>query len=91
MYLCYTVNMESNHQIWRGWAHRLHGWGLTKMVVSILQLSKPFHYLGAHTVYITQPFLSLIMDEYDISNLAALLEDEKLLSIFTKFLEEELV
>jgi len=91
MDLCYTVNMEKNHQIWREWIERLHGWGLANIVVSFLQLSKPFHYLLAQAIFITKPFLSLIMTEKEISDYAALLEDENLLSEFTNYLEDEIV
>jgi hypothetical protein len=91
MDLCYTVNMEKNHQIWREWTERLHGWGLANIVVSFLQLSKPFHYLGVQAIYVTKPFLSLIMTEKDISDYATLLEDENVLSELTNYLEDEIV
>lgn len=91
MDLCYTVNMEKNHQIWREWTERLHGWGLVNIVVSFLQLSKPLHYLVAQAIYVTKPFLSWIMTEKVISDYATLLEDENVLLEFTNYLEDEIV
>jgi len=81
--------MESDQQIWRAWAERLHHWGLGSWVAALLEAAGPITTIGAQMVYLTQPFLNLALRYDHIEALASMLEEPERSKTFAAFLREE--
>jgi hypothetical protein len=87
-YLCYTVQMDSDQQIWRVWAQTLRRWGVQEMIAAFLEAAGPLALLGAHALYLTQPFLKGALPAGHIEALARMLEEPDQARAFATLLRE---
>ena len=78
--------MDSNCQIWRIWAFKLHQWGLEDLVASFLEAAGPLALIGAQLVYVGQPLLRGLDGADHFQALAKVLEDQKERLSFVQYL-----
>lgn len=89
MELCYTFDMDANHQIWRVWAGKLHMWGVDDLAATVLEALGPLTILGAQLVYIGQPILNGSTPGAHLNALAHMLEDSTETHAFVEYLREK--
>jgi hypothetical protein len=86
--LCYTFDVDTQHQIWQQWAERLHIWGMSGIAATFLEASGPFHIFAAQIVYLGQPVLKAWLQPETIQALLPLFEDEEGAESFINILRE---
>jgi hypothetical protein len=82
--------MNSNRNIWRDWANRLHRWGLANLAASLLEGLGPLAILGAQIVYLTKPMFNGLLPGDHLQALSELLEDSDQAARFAVFLREDI-
>lgn len=87
-YLCYTVPMDTDQQLWRVWINALSRWGVRDWVASFLEAAGPLAILGAQMVYVVQPILNLALPENHVHAAARLLEEPVRTRAFVELLRE---
>ena len=87
-YLCYTVPMDTDQQLWRVWIKMLSRWGVQDWVASLLEAAGPLTILGAQMVYVTQPLLNVALPENHLHAAARLLEEPIRTRAFIELLRE---
>lgn len=87
--LCYTLSMnDDNQHIWRGWADKLHRWGLNGGTAVLLEAAGPLTLLAAQAIYLGQPLLSGWLPGSGLKALAGMLEDPSKTQVFVQYLRE---
>jgi hypothetical protein len=81
--------MNFDHQMWDGWAQKLHRWGLDGFVASLLEAAGPLTVLGAQVVYILQPLFGRRASGRGMNMLAEMLEEPEQVRLFVHYLREE--
>ena len=56
-------------------ARRIAEMGLTAPAILFLEMHKPLAFLGAQLLLVAQPFLSVGLNDADLSDFAAIIED----------------
>jgi hypothetical protein len=80
--------MQADRHIWRIWASKLHRWGLSDWVATILEAAGPLTILGAQLIYMGEPLIKSPDSSSHLSALANLLEDGGQRSAFAAYLRE---
>jgi hypothetical protein len=73
----------------RQWAEEIKHWGLSDIVVTLIEGGSAFSTLAAQSLHISRPFLETWFSTEKLSHLAALLEEPEFNSAFIKVLKEE--
>lgn len=81
--------MEQKYTLWRKWSDRLQRWGLHEVIASILEASAPLHLVAAQFVYISQPFIQMIVSPSELRALADTLEDPLETRMFIAMLRKD--
>ena len=84
------MNSEVEQQAWvKGWARRIEALDLSPVTLSLLEIARPFGFLGSQALLIAQPLLSGIVSETTIERIATLLNDPESLERLKTRLEGE--
>jgi|GEM_PF-412106 len=87
--LCYTVDMDVDHHIWRVWADKLHRWGMNHLAATFMDAAGPLILVGAQVIYLLQPLMAGLVPDQHLQALAQTLEDPEQARSFTECLREE--
>jgi len=74
--------------IWQCWAARLHSWGVTEWIATLLEAAGPLTTVGAQMIYISQPVLSALFPSDHLEALAYMLEEPQTTRKFASYLRE---
>ena len=77
--------MQTQRAFWPAWAERLQIWKLDAFAAWLLEAGGPYTLLGAQALYFAHPFIG----GEQIENLARMLEEDKEVYAFAKYLREE--
>lgn len=80
--------MELNQHIWRVWVEKAHRWGFEDEIATLLEAAGPLTALGAQMIYLAQPFLSPVLPNNHLDQLAELLERPEQTRAFAALLRE---
>ena len=80
--------MKQNSHIWYSWAETLNERGLKDLTATILEALGPLSVLGAQLLYAGQPFLSPLLPEGYLDELADLLENPQETQAFIDVLRQ---
>lgn len=80
--------MNFDHQIWDGWAQKLHRWGIDGFIASLLEAAGPLTVLGAQVVHILQPLIGRRTSGRGLDVLAEMLEEPEQVRLFVNYLRE---
>ena len=70
-----TLDALRRQQLIDRFAHRIARLGLTAPAILFLEMHKPLAFLGAQLLWAAQPFLSIGLDDADLRDFAAIIED----------------
>ncbi len=79
--------MKSDLQTWQGWASLLQRWAINGWVVSLLEISNPFDFLGAQMIFFMEPLLKPFIPQRQLQALVDLLEDPEKKDAFISYLK----
>lgn len=82
-----SFNTETN-STWQRWATHLNAWNIQELSADLLEVSGPFNLIAAQLVYLSQPLLSSLWKNDDLTALANLLEEPNNTNAFISFLRE---
>ncbi len=82
-----SVSGESQAQFIERAARRVEALGLSASAILFLESSKPLAYLGAQILYVTQPFLAVMIRPADLERAAELLQDSAAVEALIQRLE----
>jgi len=84
------VSSEAEQQAWvKGWARRIEALNLSPVMLSLLEIARPFGLLGGQALLIAQPLLNGIANETTVERVAILLNDPAYLEQLKMHLEGE--
>jgi hypothetical protein len=84
------VSSEAEQQAWvKGWARRIEALNLSPVMLSLLEIARPFGLLGGQALLLAQPLLNGIVSETTVERIAILLNDPDLLEQLKMRLEGE--
>ena len=81
--------MQEGHPTWIHWARHLENWGLRDFCAWALEAAGPVSLVGAHLVYLTQPFLSFLVKDSTLLEIAGLLESSEDTRAFVRYLRKD--
>lgn len=81
--------MPSDRSFWPEWARILHRWGVSELVIVLLEAAGPLHLIMANLVYVGQPFFSPWVAGERVQAVASLFESQEESRSFAAFLREE--
>lgn len=70
-----TLDTPRRQQLIDRLAHRIAGLGMTAPAILFLEMHKPLAFLGAQFLWAAQPFLSIVWNDADLRDFAAIIED----------------
>ena len=73
----------------RIWAERLQRWGLSGLAPILIDMLRPFGFIGSQAIQMAAPVLTTYLDPAKLADLSALLEDPDRLQQLVKTLEDE--
>lgn len=72
---------EAEQPVWvKKWAQQIEALGLTSIALLIIEVARPFGFLGSQALFIAQPLLASIADSTAIEQATALLDSPELLN-----------
>ena len=74
-----SQNAREDEDLVQMWASRLQGWGIGGWAPLVIQVFRPFGFLGAQAIHLLSPLLSTFSSPAEIDRLAALLESPEAL------------
>ncbi len=84
------MSSEAEQQAWvKGWARRIEALNLSPVMLSLLEIARPFGLLGGQALLIAQPLLDGIVNETTVERIAILLNDPEYLEQLKMHLEGE--
>lgn len=84
------MSSEAEQQAWvKGWARRIEALNLSPVMLSLLEIARPFGLLGGQALLLAQPLLNGIVSETAVERIAILLNDPDLLEQLKMRLEGE--
>jgi hypothetical protein len=81
--------MQTDQEIWRVWAEKLHKWGMAEWAAIFLESADPLTFIGSQAIYITQPAIGTFISKTYINAAAHLLEEPSERDGFIELLREE--
>lgn len=70
-----TLDTPRRQQLIDRFARRIGALGMTAPAILFLEMHKPLAFLGAQLLWAAQPFLSVGLDDADLRDFAAIIED----------------
>lgn len=84
------MNGETEGEAWvETWARRIEALGLAPLVLSFVEIARPFGSLGSQALLLAQPLMAGIVNETTLERAATLLDSPELLERLRVYLEEE--
>lgn len=71
------------------WARRIKASGLSAAALLLIEIARPFRFLGSQTLVAAQPLMAGVANDARIGQILALLDDPDTLELLKTCLEEE--
>jgi len=84
------VKSELEQPTWiKAWAKRIEALNLSPVALSLIEIARPFGFLGSQMLFAAQPLMTGIADDTRFGQILTLLEDPETLEQLKAHLEEE--
>jgi len=89
VYWCTRVKSELEQPAWvETWARRIQALNLSPVVLSLIEIARPFGFLGSQVLVAAQPLMTGIADDEQLGQILALLDNPETWEWLKTCLEE---